>query len=71
MEPTKKAALIDYMASIGWQLCRHEPTPDNDPHYWDNLGKHKVRYYVAPVHAPNGFQATLRDTENEALQDLP
>lgn len=64
----KKQHLLD----IGWKLCMYEPTPSNNPLFWD-LSEHerRRRYYVCPVHAPNGYRATLRETEAEALDDMP
>lgn len=63
-----------YLLSIGWKLCIYEPTPENTPLYW-NLSleeRTRKRWYVCPVRPPNGFfTGKLRDTEEEALNDLP
>lgn len=57
---------------IGWKLCCWEPHPGNTANYWA-LSEHdkRKRYYVCPVYPPNGSKATLRDSEEEALRDLP
>ena len=64
----KRQRLLD----AGWKLCVYEPLPGVHPRYWEMLPtERRRRYYVCPIHYPNGFQATLRETEVEALDDVP